>query len=435
MSRAKLRQIVGKFKGGDDEDNYSKKHTSRNSQQKVRIDDNHSRDEPRKEEPRKEEPRKKVVYNNHSSSDSDSDNVPIIINRRKNDEEVVLNDRPERNETEIKNIVEQVKIEDNNIDQKEIKDQVVVEERLHLEDEQVQHMDEQNVERDYSPVRPEQKLEKESGRDRDYSPIRVEQKNERRRDRDSGRDRDYSPVRNQKRTIREESPERKRNDRYRDSNRGRDSGRDRDSDRGRDYSPVRNDKYERSERSERRNRDEEKVYFISEEPRKNKKVEYEDEVEMDDDMGAESRPFDHIPKNVIVKYLKALNTNSGADTVQAVLIVLSEVIYSIFFKILSRKDDNVITIRDLKDLINFYIGEDELPDETFLTTKLFEQGIRTVCEESRCVLKRESVLYTHLFAEYLVTKIVSNALLIAKNAKRNRISGKDVMLAFNLSML
>jgi histone H3/H4 len=65
---------------------------------------------------------------------------------------------------------------------------------------------------------------------------------------------------------------------------------------------------------------------------------------------------------------------------------------------------------------------------------MFEQGIRNVCEESKCILKREAVVYTQLFTEYLITKLIEHAYLIAKNAKRNRISGKDILLAYKLAL-
>jgi hypothetical protein len=174
-----------------------------------------------------------------------------------------------------------------------------------------------------------------------------------------------------------------------------------------------------------------KIEFIK--VKNNKRRDYSDD-EYEEDIESENRPFDHVPKNVIVKFLKNLNSSSGTDTVQAVLIVLNEIVFNLFFKILSKKDDNVINMRDIKELIITYVEEEELPEDVFIASKLFEIGIRNVCEESKCVLKRESVLYTHLFTEWLLMKIVNNAFLIAKNARRNRISGKDILLAYNLAM-
>jgi histone H3/H4 len=207
----------------------------------------------------------------------------------------------------------------------------------------------------------------------------------------------------------------------------------------------RKEKYEKNkveflkdDRTGRRSRGRPKTEDRKTDDRKtDKKGRYEEQKYEEEDVisgSDETKPFSHVPKSIMSKLLKSLNVNSGPDMVEAMHFILNEIVYTIFFKILGKKVDNVITLNDLKNLISNFVDEDELPEDLFLSQKQFETGIKNVCNDCKCVLKREAVAYTHLFTEYLLVKMVDNANLIATNAKRYRISGKDVLLALKISM-
>ena len=113
--------------------------------------------------------------------------------------------------------------------------------------------------------------------------------------------------------------------------------------------------------------------------------------------------------------------------------ILNEILYSLFLKILSRKGTTEIGLRDIKDVMNFYnIEEDKLPEETFISQRHFQQGIRNVCSDCKCAMRREAESYTHLMIESLIYTLIKNANMISKVGKRNKASGKDIMLAFRL---
>ena len=113
--------------------------------------------------------------------------------------------------------------------------------------------------------------------------------------------------------------------------------------------------------------------------------------------------------------------------------ILNEILYSLFLKILSRKGTTEIGLRDIKDVMNFYnIEEEKLPEETFISQRHFQQGIRNVCNDCKCVMRREAESYTHLMIESLIYTLIKNANMISKVGKRNKASAKDIMLAFRL---
>ena len=174
---------------------------------------------------------------------------------------------------------------------------------------------------------------------------------------------------------------------------------------------------------------------VSEKQEKIKReVEFEDEntTELDTD-----NPFVDINKQVFIKYLKSNGISYTEDIVNSMYTIMSEIVYSIFFKVLSKKKDNSvnITLSDITNIISNYIEDEELPEDVFIPMKMFSYGINNICNDCKCTIKRDALIHLHIFTEFLVNKIISNSTLIAKNAKRNRISGKDIILSHKLSLL
>lgn len=147
-------------------------------------------------------------------------------------------------------------------------------------------------------------------------------------------------------------------------------------------------------------------------------------------------PFTEINKQVFVKYLKSIGFSTTADLVNSIYAIMSELVYSVFFKVLANKRDNsvTITLSDITDIMSNYVEDEDMPEDVFIPMKMFYTGINNICKDCKCTIKRDALIHLQLFTEYLLNKIVSNAALISKNARRNRVTGKDVILSHKLSL-
>jgi hypothetical protein len=147
-------------------------------------------------------------------------------------------------------------------------------------------------------------------------------------------------------------------------------------------------------------------------------------------------PFTEINKQVFVKYLKSISFSTTADLVNSIYAIMSELVYSVFFKVLANKRDNsvTITLSDITDIMSNYVEDEDMPEDVFIPMKMFYTGINNICKDCKCTIKRDALIHLQLFTEYLLNKIVSNAALISKNARRNRVTGKDVILSHKLSL-
>ena len=147
-------------------------------------------------------------------------------------------------------------------------------------------------------------------------------------------------------------------------------------------------------------------------------------------------PFTEINKQVFVKYLKSIGFSTTTDLVNSIYAIMSELVYSVFFKVLANKRDNsvTITLSDITDIMSNYVEDEDMPEDVFIPMKMFYTGINNICKDCKCTIKRDALIHLQLFTEYLLNKIVSNASLISKNARRNRVTGKDVILSHKLSL-
>lgn len=162
-------------------------------------------------------------------------------------------------------------------------------------------------------------------------------------------------------------------------------------------------------------------------------------VDEDDEPATEidsDNPFTEINKQVFVKYLKSIGFSTTADLVNSIYAIMSELVYSVFFKVLANKRDNsvTITLSDITDIMSNYVEDEDMPEDVFIPMKMFYTGINNICKDCKCTIKRDALIHLQLFTEYLLNKIVSNAALISKNARRNRVTGKDVILSHKLSL-
>ena len=134
--------------------------------------------------------------------------------------------------------------------------------------------------------------------------------------------------------------------------------------------------------------------------------------------------------------MKTIGFSVTNDVVNSLYVIISELVYTIFFKILSQKKDEgvTITLSDVTNLMSNYVEDEDMPEEVFIPMKMFYAGINNVCKDCKCVIKRDALIHLHLFTEFLLNKIVNNASLISKNAKRNRVSGKDIILSHKLAL-
>ena len=206
---------------------------------------------------------------------------------------------------------------------------------------------------------------------------------------------------------------------------------------------------EQSEQEETKNSDIENEEHKSKKGRK-KREELEDQVEKvekreivfvdeDEEPATEidsDNPFTEINKQVFVKYLKSIGFSTTNDLVNSIYAIMSELVYSVFFKVLANKRDNsvTITLSDITDIMSNYVEDEDMPEDVFIPMKMFYTGINNICKDCKCTIKRDALIHLQLFTEYLLNKIVSNASFISKNARRNRVTGKDVILSHKLSL-
>lgn len=147
-------------------------------------------------------------------------------------------------------------------------------------------------------------------------------------------------------------------------------------------------------------------------------------VDEDDEPATEidsDNPFTEINKQVFVKYLKSIGFSTTADLVNSIYAIMSELVYSVFFKVLANKRDNsvTITLSDITDIMSNYVEDEDMPEDVFIPMKMFYTGINNICKDCKCTIKRDALIHLQLFTEYLLNKIVSNAALISINLRRN----------------
>jgi histone H3/H4 len=143
--------------------------------------------------------------------------------------------------------------------------------------------------------------------------------------------------------------------------------------------------------------------------------------------------FSALPKSSITKMAKLEGVNSlSADVYDSIKDLAGKFIDTVLDTV-SQEDSSIITSTELEPIVEKYLKtkvEDLEQNDINLTT--MARFIKTVADKYNITIKKEAVFYLHNSTENFIRNLFYNALSIAKNAKRVRVTSKDISLSFRM---
>ena len=96
----------------------------------------------------------------------------------------------------------------------------------------------------------------------------------------------------------------------------------------------------------------------------------------------------------------------------------------------SGKRADVITYSVLELILEKYIGTEILDlENTEINITTFSNFVKEITRELKLDIKKEAILFLHNATEFYLLRVFSRAVEQAKNARRTRITVKDIELA------
>lgn len=136
-----------------------------------------------------------------------------------------------------------------------------------------------------------------------------------------------------------------------------------------------------------------------------------------------------IPKQSLAKLIKSITTQSmGSDIIDTCREVLDLVIGS------AVQGQSVLNVNLVANLIqtDFKEGDAELPSDVTINPTVFDRFVRAICEKNQVQVKRDAVYLFQLYCETYLLKMVKAADLVAGSARRARIQGSDMTIAYHI---
>lgn len=136
-----------------------------------------------------------------------------------------------------------------------------------------------------------------------------------------------------------------------------------------------------------------------------------------------------IPKQSLAKLVKSITTQSmGSDIIDTCREVLDLVINSAI------QGQNVLNVNLVANLIqtDFKDGDSELSSDVTINPTVFDRFVRAICDKSQVQVKRDAVYLFQLYCETYLLKMVKAADLVAGSARRARIQGSDLTIAYHI---
>ncbi|NCY26195.1 MAG: hypothetical protein EBX37_15545, partial [Alphaproteobacteria bacterium] len=135
-----------------------------------------------------------------------------------------------------------------------------------------------------------------------------------------------------------------------------------------------------------------------------------------------------LPKQSLAKLVKSITTQSmGSDIIDTCREVLDLVISNAI------NNQPVLNVNLVASLIqsDFKDGDAELQQDVTINPTIFDRFVRAICEKHQVQIKRDAVYVFQLYCETYLLKMVKAADLVAGCARRARIQGSDLTIAYH----
>jgi histone H3/H4 len=221
-----------------------------------------------------------------------------------------------------------------------------------------------------------------------------------------------------------------RHDRYRDTENTR--YKFREEPRRTEHRPQYNDMYQRdmTRRDDVPRRSRKSLYYSDEDSPRQASVSNNQQSGMNsEDLDISS--FNSLPKTAITKMAKSVGiTSLQIDIYSACKQLAGTFVNNVIENAAENSRDNIITSTELEPVVEQYLRADVIDlRHSNVNVTTFAKYCKTVSDLYRTSLKKEAVLYLHNSTENYILNLFSNALSIAKHARRTRVSASDLQIA------
>lgn len=153
----------------------------------------------------------------------------------------------------------------------------------------------------------------------------------------------------------------------------------------------------------------------------------------DDEENEASFSFTTLPKTTITRIAKAVNVPSlAADVYDTVKSLAGNFTYNVLAD--AAKNGEIVSSNELEPITEEWLGRPvEDLDQTFINSTTFVKFIRPITDELRIKLRNEATLFLQNTVEFYIVNLLSNARDVAEQARRSRITNKDLMLASRMA--
>jgi hypothetical protein len=146
--------------------------------------------------------------------------------------------------------------------------------------------------------------------------------------------------------------------------------------------------------------------------------------------------FKNIPEKVLMKLLKREDVNRVSSNIyDAIIDVMYKFTEAIILEL--AEEVKIITSNHIDLIMEFYIEDEEkeLPKETLMDIKEFENVIVKIVSEKQIGIKKNALYSLQLFIECIMGKVIKGSKIVSSACKRARTGGEDVYTSFEIYML
>ena len=150
-----------------------------------------------------------------------------------------------------------------------------------------------------------------------------------------------------------------------------------------------------------------------------------------DEVVAPASHYEFLPKQSLIRLLRSSEVTSlNADVID----VSKEVLENIIQDAIKHISNSIIRSDDIAQLINYHFeqGEESLPMDVTVPPTAFDRFLRSICDAHKVAYKRDAAYLFHLYCEAYLIKMVKAADMVAVSAKRARVQGSDLTIAYHI---
>ena len=139
-------------------------------------------------------------------------------------------------------------------------------------------------------------------------------------------------------------------------------------------------------------------------------------------------PFTALSKTAIAKIAKVVGVPSlSADIYDTVRELSGEFVYDVLAQ--AAQSGEVVSSAELEPIVERRLGRQvEDLDQSFVNSNTFVKWLRAITDELQIRLRNEAVLFLQNCVEYHLVELMSNARDVAEQARRSRLTIKDILL-------